>query len=149
MKLISKMNTARIDPLALLAFEADARARTEKCVALSTVMGNESGLSLMQKNQRVANLNSQHPSMAQIPYRFSTALASSSIGSAAPSMESTLNNEVARHLSPSPTAANIARAPKRREPNFATKLHAILADRNCKSIITWLPAGESFVILNR
>jgi hypothetical protein len=33
--------------------------------------------------------------------------------------------------------------------SFPDTLHAILADKNLKSIITWLPSGKSFVIMDR
>jgi hypothetical protein len=33
--------------------------------------------------------------------------------------------------------------------NFVAALHAILSDRSAESIITWLPCGKSFVILDR
>jgi hypothetical protein len=36
-----------------------------------------------------------------------------------------------------------------RRPRFVDKLHAILSDRSAKSIITWLPSGKAFVILDR
>jgi hypothetical protein len=36
-----------------------------------------------------------------------------------------------------------------RKPTFAHKLHAMLSDRNLGSIITWLPSGKSFCIMNK
>ena len=38
---------------------------------------------------------------------------------------------------------------KSRDNNFAKKLHAILADKNCKSAIAWLPSGKAVCILNK
>ena len=37
----------------------------------------------------------------------------------------------------------------RRCPTFAEKLHAILNDKSLNSIVTWLPSGKSFCIINK
>ena len=52
----------------------------------------------------------------------------------------------------SPTAARrtpAGRGRPRRSPTFAEKLHAILDDRSLSSIVTWLPSGKSFCIINK
>lgn len=48
-------------------------------------------------------------------------------------------------------AAAAAPAPSksRRKPSFADKLHAILANKHLAKIITWLPSGKSFCILDK
>ncbi|KAL3765229.1 hypothetical protein ACHAWO_009306 [Cyclotella atomus] len=50
-----------------------------------------------------------------------------------------------------PTAVAAVRAPpnSRRKMSFAEKLYAILADKHLAKIITWLPSGKSFCILDK
>jgi hypothetical protein len=46
-------------------------------------------------------------------------------------------------------AASGALSNSRRKPSFADKLHAILSNKNLANIITWLPSGKSFCILDK
>lgn len=43
----------------------------------------------------------------------------------------------------------VAPTNNKRKPSFVDKLHAILSDKNCSDIISWLPSGKSFVILDK
>ncbi|KAL7532219.1 hypothetical protein ACHAXR_007162 [Thalassiosira sp. AJA248-18] len=38
---------------------------------------------------------------------------------------------------------------RRRKPNFAEKLHAVLNNKNCRHAIAWLPSGRSFCITDQ
>eukprot|EP00584_Thalassiosira_punctigera_P003971 CAMPEP_0172546248 /NCGR_PEP_ID=MMETSP1067-20121228/16044_1 /TAXON_ID=265564 ORGANISM="Thalassiosira punctigera, Strain Tpunct2005C2" /NCGR_SAMPLE_ID=MMETSP1067 /ASSEMBLY_ACC=CAM_ASM_000444 /LENGTH=190 /DNA_ID=CAMNT_0013333145 /DNA_START=46 /DNA_END=615 /DNA_ORIENTATION=+ len=38
---------------------------------------------------------------------------------------------------------------RRRKPNFAEKLHSMLSRQEYRHVVTWLPSGRSFVILNQ
>jgi hypothetical protein len=57
----------------------------------------------------------------------------------------------------SPTSLRIAQPPKsavvspnlKQKPTFVDKLHVVLADRECNSVISWLPSGKSFVVLDK
>ena len=59
--------------------------------------------------------------------------------------ESELAASTANHSTP----AAVAPTNNKRKPSFVDKLHAILSDKNCVDIITWLPSGKSFVILDK
>ena len=50
---------------------------------------------------------------------------------------------LANHDTPAAPTSN------KRKPSFVDKLHAILSDKNCSDIISWLPSGKSFVILDK
>lgn len=51
--------------------------------------------------------------------------------------------EVSRHSSSAASKNNT------RKPSFPDKLHCILSDRSLGHIITWLPSGKSFCIVNK
>ena len=38
---------------------------------------------------------------------------------------------------------------RRRKPNFAEKLHAVLSNKDCRHAISWLPSGRSFCITDQ
>lgn len=38
---------------------------------------------------------------------------------------------------------------RRRKPNFAEKLHAVLSNKDCRHAIAWLPSGRSFCITDQ
>ncbi|KAL7461092.1 hypothetical protein ACHAXS_001523 [Conticribra weissflogii] len=38
---------------------------------------------------------------------------------------------------------------RRRKPNFAEKLHAVLSNKECRDIVSWMPSGRAFVIKNK
>ena len=45
--------------------------------------------------------------------------------------------------------ATASKSTTRRKPTFAEKLHLILSNRQLSSLITWLPSGKSFCILDK
>lgn len=48
-----------------------------------------------------------------------------------------------------PAAAARAPSSSRRKPSFADKLHAILSNKQLANIITWLPSGKAFCVLDK
>lgn len=38
---------------------------------------------------------------------------------------------------------------RRRKPNFAEKLHAVLSNKECRDIVSWMPSGRAFIIKNK
>ena len=45
--------------------------------------------------------------------------------------------------------ATPSKSTTRRKPTFAEKLHLVLSNRQLSSLITWLPSGKSFCILDK
>ena len=45
--------------------------------------------------------------------------------------------------------ATASKSTTRRKPTFAEKLHLILSNKQLSSLITWLPSGKSFCILDK
>jgi hypothetical protein len=153
-----------IDPLALLAAEAEARSVDEKCNLIrenngldviddgptmarqSAALDNSYGAPIhsYQTNANLINypnrVESQHH-RAALTGRYDI----TGNRQPTPSPKTTPGSQ----LRPS-TGTSQSRVPaSKRKPSFALKMHAVLSDPNCKSAITWLPAGKAFVILNR
>mmetsp|Transcript_3170 Transcript_3170/g.6426 ORF Transcript_3170/g.6426 Transcript_3170/m.6426 type:complete len:441 (-) Transcript_3170:222-1544(-) len=38
---------------------------------------------------------------------------------------------------------------RRRKPNFAENLHAVLSNKECRDIVSWMPSGRAFIIKNK
>ncbi|KAL9188485.1 hypothetical protein ACHAXT_006863 [Thalassiosira profunda] len=45
--------------------------------------------------------------------------------------------------------ASLPAPSRRRKPNFAEKLHAVLGSKDCQDAVGWLPSGRSFCIKNQ
>lgn len=134
------MSTPAMDPLALLAAQADARARAEfEGNVMSITSETDCNVT---KGLPKEDIQNSATSMAQ-SYRLEIAAGSRSPRQPTPSP--TVSPGAASQI---PTSTRKQRGQCKR-PNFAFTLHAILADKSCKSAITWLPSGKSFVILDR
>jgi hypothetical protein len=59
------------------------------------------------------------------------------------------HHDVMNTPQPQKQRAPSAISPNRRKPSFAEKLHAILANKSLSRIVTWLPSGKSFCVLDK
>ncbi|KAL3794561.1 hypothetical protein HJC23_008017 [Cyclotella cryptica] len=172
------MNTGRIDPLAILAIEADARARavqeTDKqafCMGTSTsqikcpsmILPSATPCHPIPIGRPEAHVYSSNVGQVVYPSIKETQLTEASYRDghmpSLPSVASTSTRLGLHRSSPLPAISCLgpSSAPSspaqeqsnRRKPSFALKLHALLADKNCRSAITWMPSGKSFCILDK
>jgi hypothetical protein len=119
------MNTSKIDTLAMAA-ETRAKLHVyEAPMAMSPSAG-------------------QRAAVASSRYGVGAADVSPTIGAAALGVAQSPVKSGSR-----PRACSGFPSNKRKAASFAEKLHAILADRNASSTITWLPSGKSFCIMDK
>lgn len=164
------MSTSSIDPLALLAAEAEARSVDEKY----NLTRENNGLDMIDDGPKMAHQSAavdnsygapiysyqKNANLINYPNRVETQHHRAALTGLYDITGKTLHSG-ARQPTPSPktapgsqlrpsTGTSQSRVPaSKRKPSFALKMHAVLSDPNCKSAITWLPAGKAFVILNR
>ena len=155
------MSLSPIDPLALLAAQADARARVEmEGKMVSVTPGSNGNMTAMTTDggpisqhhtedaQTKTLTKKDHENSATLmAHSFRVETGTCSRSSRQPTPSPTSSPGAATKI-PAPASTRKQRGQCKRT-NFAFTLHAILADKNCNSAITWLPSGKSFVILDR
>ena len=130
------MNTSSIHALAIAA-EArsnEAKAELRRVSIASSGLQVATGLPEDDKPSPKADVAAMAASIPPLPALTLTAAAASpaSTGTPKPNQE-----------------RPAAQPASRRKPTFSEKLHAVLANKNLQSIITWLPSGKSFCILDK
>lgn len=99
-------------------------------------------LSLLQEQRRRASLAFMDSATGTISLAPDTAL--STLPTTASSVS--LNSASTMH---SQFDSDITAPSRRRKPNFAEKLYAVLNNQSCRHAIAWLPSGRSFCIIDQ
>ena len=145
---VAGMNTSKIDALAMMAAAAEAssaeelrRSEQNKAAEVSEPSTPSSREDQPAPSPKAA---ATAPAPTPSPAKTSpatTAQVTATVASKAP------NANTDGRLLQAPVAA--ASSNREKKPSFTDRLHAILDNRNLNSIVSWLPSGKSFVILNK
>jgi hypothetical protein len=134
------MNTSKIDVLAMAAEEASAKMNCNRFEEESRRVPAIDGTvppSVPVKDDVNCSVEENNP----IQYRTNSAF--EPVQSPKLSLVST-TTAIGLRPPPLPVLPNM-----KQKLTFVDKLHAVLADEECNSVISWLPSGKSFVVLDK